>query len=353
MSRRRLVGLVAVVVIVVIVVLRLTGGGNAEAEVATDVAVHVAEVGRATLHRFVTAYGTVEPRPALNGDGAAGAMITPFVDGVISSVQAVEGRRVVKGAVLFRLDSRMAEVAVRRAREQVHFADSAFQRQEALLGSDGTSRRAYLEARLQRDQARSDLAAAETELAYLNIAAPLAGTVLRVTGEVGRHVDTGTVLARVVDLDRLVVTAGVPAREIEGVAVGQRALVGAGDSVAGGTVLVVGRDVDPTNGTYRVQVSLPAGSRFMPGAFTEIRIVAEEHEGVLVVPEESVVSRGDEGSWISVVEGDRAVRRPVTVGLREGGRVEVSGDGVAEGTRIVTTEAYSLPEETRIHVVGG
>ncbi|MGD8276606.1 MAG: efflux RND transporter periplasmic adaptor subunit, partial [Gemmatimonadota bacterium] len=285
-SRIRILLIALVVVVVAFVVYRLTRPGEEEAETTTDVAVHVGEVGRATLHRFVTAYGTVEPVPALNGRPAGGALITPFVDGVIASVEVVEGRRVEKGTVLFRLDSRMAEVAVQRARAQLAFADSAFRRQQSLLGADGTSRKAYLDAQLQRDQARAELAAAETSLAYLNIAAPLAGTVLHINAEVGRHVDAGSVLAQVVDLRRLVVTAGVPAREIEGIAVGQAVLIGKSDPALEGRVLVLGRDIDPATGTYRVQASIPAGAGLMPGQFTDIRIVAAEHADVLVVPEE-------------------------------------------------------------------
>lgn len=351
MSGRRTAGLVLLVVILAYAMVRILRRGGGEIETVTDVAVHVGEIERGTLHRYVTAYGTVEPRPALDGEPAGGAMVTPFTPGVVTAIEAVEGQRVAKGAVLFRLDSRLADVAVRRAREQLRFADSAFQRQEGLLPSGGTSRRAYLEARLARDHARSDLVAAETERGYLDIRAPLAGTVLRVAGEVGRHVDTGTVLAQVVDLDRLVVTAGIPAREIDGVEVGQPVLIGTGEDAPEGTVLILGRDIDPSDGTYRVQASVPAGSGFLPGRFTDIRIVAEERADVLVAPVESVVSRGDEGSWISVLEGDRAVRRPVTLGLREGDRVEISGEGLREATRIVTTEAYSLPEETRIHII--
>jgi membrane fusion protein (multidrug efflux system) len=91
----------------------------------------------------------------------------------------------------------------------------------------------------------------------------------------------------------------------------------------------------------------------MPGQFTEIRIVAEEHLDVLAVPEGSVVTHPDEGTWIVVVEGEQAVRLPVSVGLRDGGLVEVSGEGVEEGMRIVTDEAYGLPEEIRVRVVEG
>jgi len=354
MSRRTILGaLVLVVLVVVVVVLRLGRGGGGEEGITPSVAVHVTRIGRGTLQRTVTAYGTVEPEPSLGGRPAGGAVITPFTEGVVTGIEVVEGRPVREGDVLVRLDSRMAQAALERARARADLAEEAFQRQEKLLATEGTSQKAFLEARAERDGARAELAAAETELAYLNISAPLSGTVLHIGTVVGEHVTAGTVLAQVVDLDRLVVTAAVPAREIGGVEVGQRVLLGPGDSVPEGTLRVVGKDVDPTTGTYRVQASIPAGSGFMPGEFTEIRIVAEERSDVLVVPEDGVVTRPEEGSWIVVVEGDRATRLPVVVGLRDRGLVEVSGDGVREGLQIVTREAYGLPEEINVHVVEG
>lgn len=344
--------LIVITLMAVAAVVLVRSGGAEDDGITTDVAVHVGQVARDTVHRYVTAYGRVDPEPALDGRPAAGAWITPFVDGVISSVEAVEGQRVQKGTVLFRLDSRMARVALRKAQQQAAFADSAFMRQEQLLGADGTSRRAYLDARLQRDAAHADLAAAETGLSYLNITAPLTGTVLHLDGEVGMHVDATTPLARVVDLNRLVVTADVPAREMDGLAVGQPVRIATSDPGLEGTVLVLGRDVDPTTGTVRVQASVPPGAGLTPGRFTEIHIIADSRPDVLVVPVEAVVTRGGE-SWIAVVEGDSAVRRTVRVGLREDDRVEVSGEGLREGLRIVTIEAYSLPPETRIEVVDG
>jgi RND family efflux transporter MFP subunit len=350
-SRRRTLGLLAAVLVVPVTG---CGGGSNEGDVTPDVAVHVTPMVRGTLRRTVAAYGTVEPSPALDGKPSAGAVITPFVDGVVSGVDVVEGRRVDAGTVLVRLDSRMAQAALDRARSEADVAEKAFQRQETLLPSDGTSQKAYLDAKARRDAAQADLSSAETALAYLNIAAPLRGTVLHLGATVGQHVDATTVLAQVVDLNRLVVTAAVPAREIAGVAVGQRVLLGVGDSVPEGKVLVLGRDVDPATGTYRVQVSIPAGTGLMPGEFTQVHIVAEEHADVLTVPEGSVITRPGEGTWIVVVvDGVRAVRRPVTVGLRDAGFAEVSGEGLAEGMSVVTDEAYGLPEETAVRVVGG
>ncbi len=354
MSRRTILGALGVVVFVgVVAILRLGRGGEGEEEVTPSVAVHVAQIQRVDLRRTVTAYGTVEPEPALDGRPAGGAVITPFVEGVVTGIDVVEGRRVSEGDVLIHLDSRMAQAALERAQARATLAEETFQRQERLLATDGTSQKAYLEAKADRDGAAADLVAAETELAYLNIPAPLSGTVLHLSAVAGEHVTPGAVLAQVVDLDRLVVTAGVPAGEMTGVEVGQPVLLGPGDPAPEGTVRVVGKNVDPATGTYRVQASIPPGSGLMPGEFTEIHIVAEEHPGVLAVPEESVVIHPDEGTWIMVVEGDRATRLPVTVGLRDNGMAEVSGEGVREGLQVVTREAYGLPEEITVRLVEG
>jgi membrane fusion protein (multidrug efflux system) len=344
-------GLVALVAVVVVVLVAITRRGAGEDEVETNVAVHVGAVARATVHRYVTAYGYVQPRPPGGGRAPAGALLSPIVGGVLAEINAVEGRRVSAGTVLFRLDSRLAEVAAGKARQELAFAEQAFARQRELLPTEGTSQKAYQEGQQRLDAARSDLAAAETELSYLRIAAPLSGTVVHVRAQVGQFVEPNTVLAEIVDLDRLVVSAEVPSGEAAGLAVGQEVVLGSDTLAVEGRLTVVGRDIDPGTGTYRVQASIPAAAGFLPGQFTDIRIVAETHTNVLVVPEASLVTRPGEGSWIMVVVGERATRRPVTVGLRERGLVEVSGDGLSEGVTIVTDDAYSLPEETRIRVV--
>lgn len=328
----------------------LTAGCRASAdeeEILPEPVVHSAAVVRGTVHRYITAYGTVEPEPAGEGRPAAGAVVSPVVSGVIAEIDAVEGRRVARGDLLFRLDSRLAEAATAKARQEAEFAQQALARQQDLLGAAVTSQRAVQEARLRLDQARSDLAGAETHLAYHRIVAPLAGTVVRISARLGQAVDPGAVLASVVDPGRLVVSAEVPSREAVAVKAGQRVLLGA-DTVARGTVRLVGRDVDPANDTYKVLVAIPPGAMLVPGSFTDLRIVAEEHRQALLVPVVSLVTRAGEGSWLMAVRGDSAVRVPVTPGLRDGGMVEVVGDQLSEGLAVVTTEAYSLPKATKV-----
>lgn len=342
--------LTAVILLIAVSLVRCGGAGD-QGEIEPNVAVHVATIGDTTLHQYVTAYGYVTPEPATNGRKPAGAQLSPFVGGVLAEIDCVEGQRVSEGTVLFRLDSRMAEVAVQKAKQDLDFAQKTYDRLQQLVQSDGTSQKAYQDAQQQLDVARSALAAAQTDLDYLQITAPLSGTVVNLNATVGQYVDANTVLAQVVDLSRLVVAASVPSHEAGALRAGQRVLIGPDSAIVTGTLAIVGRDVDPTTGTYRVQASIPRGTRYKPGDFTQVRIVAVEHRNVLVVPEVSVVTREGEGSWIMVASGDSAYRRPVTIGIRDGGLVEVSGDGVAKGVTVVTTEAYSLPEHTKIRVV--
>jgi len=326
--------------------------GNDGDGASIEVTVHVGTVTRATLHQYVEAYGRVEPEPPGPGSPPARAIIGAPVSGLLARIACAEGERVGVGSTLFVLDSRVAEVAAARARTALAYAEKTLERQRELLEAGGTSQRAVQDAEQLRDAAGNELAAAETQLELLRVTAPVAGTVVRIDAALGQPVEPNTVLAEIIDLDRLVVEAGVPSREAPKLAQGQRVEL-ATDSSFLGRVVFVGRNVDPATDTVVIRVSVPAGSRLRPGQFLEFRIVTDEHPDCLVVPVASVVTREGEGSWVMVVTGNTAVRKPVTIGLREDGMVEVSGPEISEGTVIVTEDAYGLPAETRIRIAGG
>jgi len=325
--------------------------GNASEGDPVEVAVHVGPVTRATLHRSVQAYGRIEPEPAGPGKAPARAVIGAPAAGLLTRIECSEGEKVRRGATLFMLDSRAAEVAVATAQTALAYAEKKLERQRELLEAGGTSQRALEEAEQQRDTAANDLAAARTQLDLLHITSPVSGTVVRIDAALGQPVEPNTVLAEVIDLDRLVVSLGVPSGEAPHIEPGQRVEL-AHDSTTFGRVVFIGRDVDPATDTVFVRASIPPGSQLRPGQFLEFRIVTDEHPDCLVVPEASVITQEGEGSWVVVVNGDTAVRKAVTTGLREHGLVEVSGPDLTEGTVIVTEDAYGLPEKARVRIVG-
>jgi len=351
-SRTWITVIVAAAVVAALVFLLKPKAAEESEEVKADMAVHTGTVARATLHRTVSAYGSVEPEPAMPARAPADADVASPVAGVVAHIDCVEGQRVAKGDILFRLDSRVADVAGEKAKKALAFAEAGFDRQKKLLPVEGTSKKAYLEAEAALNQARSDLAAAETDLALLKIQAPLSGTVVKINSEPGESVELSTVLAKIIDLGRLVATVGVPSREAALVKAGQ-AVTFEGLATEPGHVLYVGSQVDDKNDAVPVRVSLPAGPAFRPGQFLGVRIVCEEKAGCLAVPESAAVADaiGADTGLIVVVEGDKALRKAVKFGLREGGLVEVEGEGIKEGLVIVTEDAYAVPNDTKIHVI--
>ena len=173
---------------------------------------------------------------------------------------------------------------------------------------------------------------------------------VRINARLGQAIEPNAVLAEVIAFERLVVTAQVPSREAGLLKPGQPVDFGAA-SAAAGILSVVGKDIDPKTDTVLVRAVIPAGAGFQPGQFVMIRIISEERRDVLAVPEESVVPGPDGGTLLMMVEGDKAVPRPVKAGLRDGGLAEVEGAGLKEGLVIVTTDAYNITGETKIHII--
>jgi membrane fusion protein, multidrug efflux system len=330
-----------------------------EAQQPTEVAVKVGKITRATLRAYVTGFGMVEPEPATSGQPPASAKIGSPVAGLLAESHAVEGQRVNKGTVLFQLDSRVADVQVQKARQAADFAERALARQNKLLEVDATSQKLYQEADAQAQAARNEVANAQAQRALLTIHAPINGTVTRVLAKPGDSIDVTTVLAEMVDLERLVVSAKIRSADVSVLRRGQHADVSPGrpeapeQTTPAGTataiVSYISSAVDPATDTVIVRASLPRRSALRPGQFVTARILYDEHRDRLAVPIDSVVTDANgAGAFIATVVDNTATKHPVKVGLKDNGLAEIEGSDLKEGTPIVASGAYGLPETTRI-----
>lgn len=331
-------------------------------ETLSEVSVTVAPIVTTTLHAYVTGWGTVEPEPSTEGRPAASAHVASPGSGLLTAVFISEGQRVTKGTTLFRLDSRVADVAVEHARQVVGFAEQLVRRQEQLGPGQATSQKAYEEAKAQLTTAQSELHTAEGQRRLLDVRAPLDGTVTKVNARPGDSVDPSTLLAEVVDLSRLVASASIRSIDAAQVKRGQRVELSQGSGtgarpetpvgpLASTTIAYVAPQVDTATDTVIVRARIPPGASLRPGQFVNVRVVTEERPDRLAVPVESVV-QGPGGSEVAVVEGDAATRMPVKTGIREGNLIEVAGDGIRNGVSVVVQGAYGLPVKTKIKILG-
>ena len=106
---------------------------------------------------------------------------------------------------------------------------------------------------------------------------------------------------------------------------------------------------DPATDTVVVRASLPRQSILRPGQFVSARIQYDEHRDRLAVPIDSVVTDANgKGAFIAIVAENTATKHPVKVGLKDNGLAEIDASDLKEGTAIVASGAYGLPEKTRI-----
>jgi len=329
-------------------------------QVVTEVNVHVGKISRATLHGYVLTYGTVRLAVGSDNAPAARVRITAPSAGLISEVLCVEGQTVNQGDTLFRLDSRIAEAALKQAEQAVELADKDFARQKELMTSQGTSEKLLQQAQYRLATAKDELTKARTELSLLQVKAPISGTIFRVPSRPGETVNMSDLLAELIDPNRLIVEFQVPSEQISPLKQGQNVEIETIDKTAEpnnatfqapAELTFVDSVVDPQSDTVLARASVPAGTGLRPGQFVKVRVIYSQKDNCLAVPEDSLVTTPDGRTVIFVVENNKALQKGVQTGLRENGLVEVQTEGIHEGMQIVTVGAYGLPSETNIRIV--
>lgn len=99
--------------------------------------------------------------------------------------------------------------------------------------------------------------------------------------------------------------------------------------------------------TFTVKVKFLEQGNFMAGMSADVTVIVSEKEDVLYVPSESLIR--DEFAYI--VEGDRAVRRPVTLGIGNWETREIV-NGLKEGDTIITSVGIKgLADGIKIKIV--
>jgi multidrug efflux pump subunit AcrA (membrane-fusion protein) len=218
--------------------------------------------------------------------------------------------------------------------------EAAVQGLDVMRGGDGLAAdERPLADRLTRDLAGRDIV----------VRVPFAGIVADRQRNPGELVAANDVLLEIFDPASLVVIAQVPFNVTGKVRPGQRVELYTAGVTARGTVAAVLPGVTAQSLTVPVRIALAA--RFEPAlvhAAVEARIITDERLDALLIPLTALRSAdGDTRGTVVVIEGDRAVYRPVQLGLRDAEHVEIV-DGLAPGELVVADGGYTLPNGARI-----
>ena len=343
------------------------------------VPVSIAKAVQESVPADLRVVGTVE--------ASAIVQVRSQVAGPLVRVAFTEGQNVNAGDLLFEIDRRpfedalrQAEAAVNRDRAQINQMDATLARDAAQAKFNETDAARYAElakagvvSKSQSDQARtsadvaresakatqaaidsakaaleSDLAAVSTaklNLGYTEIRSPIAGRTGNLLVHAGNLVKANDVPLLVIHkVSPIFVNFSVPEQHLAAVrrlSANRKLSVraypqDAPDRGATGTLSVIDNTVDTATGTIHLKGTFENRDGLLwPGQFVTAVLTLDTVQGATTVPSEAVQA-GQQGQFIYVVKPDNGVEmRIVTVGRPYGAKVVIE-KGIAPGDTVVT-----------------
>ena len=336
---------------------------------APTVPVSVATVEQKTVPVEVRGIGSVEAYSTVSIKAQVAAELT--------AVHFQEGQDVRAGDLLFSLDRRPFEAALRQAEanlardiaqaEQAHAQARRYvQLREEGVAAEAQTEQFEAEARALDATVQADRAAVERarlNLEYCTIRSPLDGRTGRLMVNVGNLVKASDDPALVVinQITPIYASFALPEQYLGDVkkymAAGTLKVEAAGrDDPARserGRVSFVDNTVDTTTGTIRLKGVFPnAEKRLWPGQFVDVVLTLTEVPNAIVVPAQAL-QESQAGEFVYVVKADGTVdSRPVETGQTVAGLTIVK-QGLHAGEIVVTDGQLRLIPGAKVKIVEG
>jgi membrane fusion protein (multidrug efflux system) len=352
-------------------------GSQEQAAAPTAVPVETITVGTQAIDNIVELPGRVEP--------VREAEVRARVTGIVQERLFQEGTNVSQGQALFRIDpselraSRaQIEASLQRAQATAANAQAVVDRYRALVAERAISQQendaaiaTMREARANVAQIQAELRAADLQLGYTTVRAPIAGRVSRAQVTEGALVSQteGTLLTRIEQMSPVYVTFSQSATAIlalrraidsgdillpEGEAVEVRLQFADGSEYPiPGVIDFLDQSVDPETGTVQLRAEFPnPESILLPGEFVRARVVAGRIANGIIVPQRAVTV-GENGGSVYVVDGDGlAAVRQVTLGEMVGGSWIIE-EGLSPGDVVITSNLQKIQPGVPVAVQNG
>ena len=350
----------------------LAGGGfaafsltaNASRVAATEPVVRPARVAEIAYRRqpqSLILAGTVVPRiESPLGFRVAGKIVRRSVD---------VGAAVKPGDVIAELDPADYRLAVDNARAALASADADYarakadhERYQALRGGAAFTQQTFEQRQMlaattqaRADQARSQLATAENNLAYTVLRADAAGVVTAVQAEVGQVMAQGQGVVRVARLDELEILVGVPEHRLKTVRESASAsfeLWSDPGKRHAARLRELSPSADPVTRTYAARFSVIDPPEFIGlGMTATLGFERPGTAAVADVPLSAIFQRGTQPAvWVVDRTTGTVELRPVAIARWRDDTASIAS-GVKDGELIATAGVHKLEAGQKVKLL--
>ncbi len=293
--------------------------------------------------------------------------VSAQVGGMLKVHYKDRGDRVKKGEVLFRIDPEEYEIMVQERKANLEQAGARLKllekekkRKEELYKAGHLSKDMWDQiltnlklAKARYDQALAGLKEARRNLRLTVIKSPVNGIVLERFHEDGEVIPPGTLLARVMDIRRIVFDIGLSDRDLRYVKAGDKATVTI-DAIPGrvfeGIVTKISGNANPARGNFPVEITVRnRDDKILPGFIGRITLKGPLHRDKVIIPLSSI-NKEFGIPYVYTVEKGHAVKKVVKPGKVIGDRIIVE-DGLNPGEYLVIVGQSKLKSGEPVNIV--
>lgn len=262
-------------------------------------------------------------------------------------------RKVYESRVALQKEGALAQKLVDDARVAMVQAQSQLETAQRHLEAvqQVTSAQQVKSAQAQVNAAKAHYDSLAAQVAYAQVTSPISGIVSDRPFYPGDTPVPGTPIVTIVDISKVVARANIPVKDAAPVQVGKPATINGPEGALPGKVIVVSPAADPSTTTVQVWVEADnPGEKMKPGGTVHVSIRADLIKDTILVPTAALLNSDEGGEKVMVVDSKSiAHERKVTVGVREGNRVQILG-GVSEGEKVITSGGLGVDDKAKVEI---
>lgn len=314
--------------------------------------------------------GRISATAIVEANAGAVAQITSEIPARVVRLVAQLGQKVDAGeplVIMRSIELGEAKTGYLKARSLEGITSQHLRREQELYAKKISPLKDLLDARAQHDAALAEYKAAREKLLLLipasridqlqwsgngqplsefALTSPIAGTLVKRDLSIGSMIDRNSPAPlTVINLERVWVMANIFEHDLASLKEGDQVEVTAdaySDKVFSGQITHIGDEVDRATRTVRTRIEVANPEHLLkPGMFAKASIAAGNSREVLAAPE-SAIYQIDGHSAVFVAAGNDGFEvRPVRVGNRGGGTVEILS-GLKQGELVVEKGGLAL-----------